>query len=277
MLTPLRSLSLNFEAGKALPRIPELQQLYNRGLELRHGQVVMIAGRSGSQKSGFALWLVDNLDMPALYFSADMSAFTASARVASMRTGLTTEQVEYTMSSQGDLEERERIKDALRGSKIKFSFGSPITLRQVDEELEAYVEYENAFPTLIVFDNLMDFQGAEHDYTAQMEVMSMATELSRNTGSTVILLHHASDKNWEAKSAPWNPPSRDQIKNGLSEKPEVALSVALDPHTSDFRVAIIKQRMGWCDPTANVFDILTAQPELTRFYGMQGLRAPSRT
>jgi KaiC/GvpD/RAD55 family RecA-like ATPase len=277
MLTPLRSLSLNFEAGKALPHIPALERLYRRGLELRHGQVVMIAGRSGSQKSGFALWLVDQLDLPTLYFSADMSAFTASARVASTRTGLTTEQVEQAMSPMGDPDYRRQIHESLKQSKIKFSFGSPITLRQVDEEIEAYVEYENNYPQIIVFDNLMDFQGAENDYAAQMEVMSMVTELSRITGAMVVILHHASDKTWSATSAPWNPPSRDQIKNGLSEKPEVTLSCALDPHTRDFRIAILKQRMGWCDPTANVFDIFEAEPELTRFHEPYGLRSPSRT
>lgn len=276
MLTPLRSLSLNFESGKALPRLPELERLYQRGLELRHGQVVMIAGRSGSQKSGFALWLVNQLDLPTLYFSADMSAFTASARVASMNTGMTTEEVEINMGSNHP-NNRRHIEESLENSKIQFSFGSPITLRQVDEELEAYVEFHNAYPTLIVFDNLMDFMGAEGSYEAQMEVMSTATELSRLTGSTVILLHHATDKGWDARTSPWNPPSREQIKNGLSEKPEVALSVAIDPHTRDFRIAIIKQRMGWCDPTANTFDIFEAEPSLTRFHAAGGVRTPSRT
>jgi hypothetical protein len=276
MLTPLRSLSLNFEAGKPLPRIPELARLYQRGLELRHGQVVMIAGRSGSQKSGFALWLVEQLGLSTLYFSADMSAFTASARVASMRTGLLTNEVEMAMAG-SEPALRKRVEEELLGSQIKFSFGSPITLRQVDEEIEAYVEYANAYPEIIVFDNLMDFEGAENGYEPQMQVMSLATELARMTGSMVIVLHHASDKDWAARDAPWNPPSRDQIKNGLSEKPEICLCVAIDPHTRDFRIAITKQRMGWCDPTANVFDIFTAEPELTRFHAAGGVRSPSRT
>jgi hypothetical protein len=264
VLTPLRSLALNFESGAPLPRIPAIGRLYDRGLEFRQGQVVMIAGRSGSQKSGFALWLVEQWGLPTLYFSADMSAFTASARVASMKSGMTTSEIEQAMALGGV--ERREIEESLADSNITFSFGSPIRWDQVDEELEAYVEYADAFPKIIVFDNLMDFDGAENDYTAQMEVMSMATELSRATGATIILLHHASDKSWDAKAAPFDPPSRDQIKNGLSEKPEVALSVALDSNTMDFRIAIIKQRMGFNDPTARNFDIFKAEPELTRFH-----------
>jgi hypothetical protein len=119
---------------------------------------------------------------------------------------------------------------------------------------------------VIVFDNLMDFEGAESDYTEQMSVMSNVTELARSTGATVILLHHASDKSWEAKADPWAPPSRDQVKGGLSEKPELSLSVALDPTSMEYKVACIKQRMGPCDPTARSYVSLRCEPEKTRFH-----------
>jgi AAA domain len=224
----------------------------------------MIAGRSGTQKSGFAMWWVASMNLPTLYFSADMSPFTASSRIASMTTGDTTEMVELGMAAGG--EHRAGYLEAMKDSRIQFSFGSPITWRQIDEELEAYVELHNAFPEIIVFDNLMDFEGAESDYTEQMAVMSGATEIARSTGATVIILHHASDKSWEAKADPWAPPSRDQVKGGLSEKPELSLSVALDPTSLDYRIAVIKQRMGPCDPTARSYVTLTAEPSVTRFH-----------
>ena len=264
MLNAARALSLNSESGKKLPEVAGLQGLYQNGLTLRHGQVIMIAGRSGSQKSGFALWLCDELGLDTLYFSADMSAFTASSRLASKRAGLTTEEVEAALASKG--EHANAVFEAVRESKIQFSFGSPITWRQVDEELDAYVELHNKFPEIIIFDNLMDFEGAESDYTAQMSVMQSVTELSRDTGATVIIMHHASDKAWEAKTDPWSPPSRDQIKGGLSEKPEVSLSVALDPNTLDFNVAVVKQRMGPQDPSARRWVTLRCEPQLTRFH-----------
>ncbi|MFI5840524.1 AAA family ATPase [Catenuloplanes sp. NPDC051500] len=264
MLTASRSLSLNAEAGKELPRVPAMRGLYERGVRFRHGQVIMIAGRSGSQKSALAMYLAAQMNEPSLYFSGDMSAFDASSRLASMYTGDVADAVSAAMLRGGA--DRQHYLDALKACKIQFSFGSPITWRAVDEELEAYVELHNRFPTSIFFDNLMDFEGAESDYTEQMAVMQNATELARNTGSTVWLMHHASDKSWEAKTDPWNPPSRQEIKGGLSEKPELSLTVALDPNDLSFRVACVKQRSGPCDPSARSYAILWAEPELCRFH-----------
>lgn len=226
----------------------------------------MIVGRSGSQKSGLALWWLEQLGLSYLYFSADMSRFTASARIAGTRAGLSTEEIEQIMGPAGDEGDRAALLEILGGSRGRFSFGSPITWWQVDRELDAYVETEDAFPEIIVFDNLMDFEGAESDYSGQMAVMQSATELSRDTGSNVWLMHHASDKSWDARQDPYNPPSRQEVKGGLSEKPEKSLSVALDPNTLDFKIAVIKDRIGPCDPTARRFITLRCEPELTRFH-----------
>lgn len=264
MLNAARSLSLHAESGRELPRVSAFQKLYDMGCRPRHGEIIMIAGRSGTQKSGLALWWVAEMNLRTLYFSADMSAFTASSRLASMKTGETTEEVEAGMKFGGV--ERQRYLDALQDLKIQFSFGSPITWRGIDEEMEAYVELHNAYPEVVVVDNLMDFEGGESDYTEQMAIFQGLTELARSTGATVIVLHHASDKGWAATSDPWSPPSRDQIKNGLSEKPELTLSVALDPQTLEYRIAVLKQRMGPCDPTGNRYALLRADPAHTRFY-----------
>lgn len=223
----------------------------------------MIAGRSGTQKSGLALFMVDEMNLPTLYLSADMSAFTASTRVACKRMSLTTDEVERRMAEGGAA--RDEVLDALEDSNITFSFGSPITWRGLDEELEAYVELRDAYPEVIVIDNLMDVEGATTDYTVQMEVMSNATELARETAATIIVLHHASDKTWEAKQDPWKPPARSEIKNGLGEKPELCLTVSLDPATMDYRIATVKQRMGPSDMSGNRYATLTAHPDKTQF------------
>ena len=271
-LTAARALSLNAQSSPELPRVPELQALYSMGVRPRVGEVIMIAGRSGTQKSGFALWLVrrwtevaaeQGQEIDALYFSADMSAFQASVRLACSVTGDTTEMVELGMR-----EERLRSEymNALKNLQITFSFGSPITWHSVEAELDAYVELHNRYPSIIVLDNLMDIEGSSADYTAQMEAMQSVSDLSRDTGSTVLVLHHASDKSWDAKADPWKPPSRDQIKGGMSEKPELSLSVALDPQSHLYRVACIKQRMGPSDPTAQNFAVMRAEPSTTRFH-----------
>lgn len=263
LLTPGRALTLHSDSGRLLPEIPALKVLYDYGCQFRHGQVIMIAGRSGSQKSGLAMWLVKEWNLPTLYFSADMSPFTASCRLASSYTGNTTEEIENAMAMGGPA--RQRVLEALSQSQITFSFGSPLSWRQIAEELDAYVELWDAFPEVMVFDNLCDFDGAESDYTEQMAVMQGLTELARETGSTVLIMHHASDKSWDARNDPWSPPSRDQVKGGLSEKPELSLSVALNPNSLEFNVAVIKQRSGPQDPTAKRWRTLRCVPELTRF------------
>lgn len=265
MLNPARALTLNAESGRALPRVEALADLYNMGCKPRHGEVVMVVGRSGTQKSGFALWWTIQMNLPTLYFSADMSAFTAATRVAGMQTGYTTGAIENLMRTDGV--EREKIVGSLQDLNLQFAFGK-ITWEGLDEELAAYVELHNAFPEVIVVDNLMDIEGCSTDYQPQMEAMDSLTALARTTGATVIVLHHASDKTWEAKSDPWAPPSRDQVKNGLAEKPELCLGVALNPRTFEYRIAVLKQRMGPQDPTGQSCALLRCEPERTRFHRM---------
>ena len=268
MLTATRSLTKHVKGNSELPRVPELEPLYKFGAVPRHGEVIMIVGRSGSQKSGFALFWTAKMGLPTLYCSADMSGFTASSRLASIQTGHTTEQIEQGMS---DKRWRKYYLDSIAPMNFQLSFDRPITWRGLEQELDAYVELWDSYPAVIVIDNLMDIEGCESDYSAQMAAMQDVTELARTTGATVMLLHHATDKGWEAKSSPWSPPSRDQVKGGLSEKPELTLSVALDPHTYAFNVAVIKQRMGRSDPSAQTFQTLRCYPELTRFGPYEGV------
>lgn len=241
------------------------RDIYRMGVRPRHGEVIMIAGRSGTQKSGFALYWVAQMGLPTLYFSADMSAFTASSRLACMKEGLTTEELEVAMR---DPQRKREILADLRDLPIIFAFGSPITWRRVEEEIEAYVELWDAYPEVMVFDNLMDFENAESDYSEQMAVMGNVTELARETGTTPFIMHHASDKGWNATVDPYNPPARNEIKNGLAEKAELSLTVALDPMNMDYRVACVKQRMGPSDPTARRFATLRCEPDRTRFHAL---------
>lgn len=222
----------------------------------------MIAGRSGTLKSGFASWLVAEMNLPTLYFSADMSAYTASIRLACSRMRMSTSQVESLFKRP---EGRREILDTLDRLNLSFSYGTPIRWSAVDDELLAYVELHNEYPKVIVFDNLMDIEDTESDYSMQMAAMQSLSDLSRATGATVIILHHASDKSWDAQSDPYGPPSRKEVKGGLSEKPELSLSVGINPHSHLYQIAVIKNRMGPQDPTANLRANFKAIPDQTRF------------
>ncbi|PSL04154.1 AAA domain-containing protein [Haloactinopolyspora alba] len=271
MLNAQRALTRNVQGNAELPRVPELEPLYQHGARPRRGEVIMVAGRSGTQKSGFALFWTAMMGLPTLYMSADMSGFTASARLASIVTGHTTEQIERGMS---DAAARQMYLDAIAPMKFQLCFDSPIRWTGLAQELDAYVELWDSYPAIVVLDNLMDIEGCESSYEAQMAAMAEVTDLARETGSTILILHHATDKGWEAKSSPWTPPSRDQVKGGLSEKPELSLSVALDPTSYAYNIAIIKQRMGRSDPSAQQFCTLRAYPEHTRFGPYKGTFNP---
>lgn len=267
MLDAARSLDLSADTAPELPRVPDLADLYSlgggSGVRPRQGEMVMIAGRSGSQKSGFALWWCSQMNLPTLYFSADMTARQASIRLACSRLERATEEVEEMLAAGG--ERAVEVRKALRPLKITFSFGSPITWGAVESELDAWVEIFGAYPKVIVIDNLMDMQGGEADYQAQMTLMQDLHALSRMTEATVMVLHHASDKTWDATNAPGIPPSRRDIKGGLSEKPELILTLGLDPHNRRLNIACVKQRMGPSDLSGGTWATLEVIPEMTLF------------
>lgn len=265
MYSALSAFRSSASTSPEMPRIPALKALYDKGVRFRQGEVVMIAGRSGTQKSGFAMWLVANWNLPTLYLSADMSSYQASTRLACTLTGMTTDEVEDIWKEGGHA--AAELEQALAGSNVSFQFGE-ITYQGLDNDLAAWVERYNRWPAVVVIDNLMDVEDAQSDYAAQMEVMQMASRLASMTGATVMVLHHASDKSWNATERAYMPPSRAEVKGGLSEKPHLSLSVALDPDLLDYRVACIKQRMGPCDPTGNSYATLRAEPERTRFHAL---------
>jgi hypothetical protein len=262
VLNAARALSMSSASAPELPRVEGLRPLYEWGCKPRKGEVVMIAGRSGMQKSGFALWWVSQMNVPTLYFSADMTMFQASVRLACSQLGMTTEEVEATLAAGGD--RAKQIMETLEQLNMTLVPGA-ITFPKIDASLGAYLEQSNRYPELIVIDNLMDMSGGASDYTEQMNNMQELHELSRATEATLVILHHATDKGWSAQSNPYAPPARSEIKGGMSEKPELVLTVALEPETHFFRIGVVKQRMGRQDATAQNPVVMRAWPEYTQF------------
>lgn len=263
MLTAGRAFWGSSDDGVLLPPVAGLQPLYDWGVQPREGQLIMVAGRSGSQKSGFVLYWVAHMGVPTLYLSGDMAPWEASERLACTLTGWTSEQVRSVVEA-GDPDGV--VSGALAGCDITFSFRQPIMWQSVDEHLEAFVETRNMFPKVIVVDNLMDVDGCEGEYKEQQTAMQSLAALSRDTGCTVIVIHHATDKAPGVDQLPGLPPARSHIKNGLSEKPQLVLTVALSTELGyELRVACVKQRSGKSDPAAQEYIRLLADPERTRY------------
>lgn len=261
LLTAGRAFRESAHSAPELPAVPELDALYRVGARPRCGELIMVAGRSGAQKSGFAMFWVQRMGLKTLYFAGDMTAFEASSRLAAMQAREPAEQIELKIAA-GDTAVYDLL---LQDSRIVFAFGQPITWQSIGDHLDAWVELHSEWPECIVIDNLMDMQDADSDYQAQMQQMQELTALSRDTGCTVIVLHHATEKSPDMDPA--LPPSRRSIKGGLTEKPQLILGVAFVEQVlgSELRVAVLKQRSGRNDSSGRTFARLRAIPEETRF------------
>lgn len=271
MFRAASALKKNAASSPKLPYVAELQPLYKMGYNPHAGELIMVAGRPGAMKSTFVLWLVQRFHLPTLYFSADMSAFQASMKMASYQLQKKVDEVadDMTLGSDGKFVDEEAagaVLERLDTSKIHFSFGTPIRQDVMIEELNAWVDLYNSFPEVIVIDNLMDMEGCEVGYEEQSLAMQSLSNLSRETGATVIVLHHASDKGEQAKRDPFSPPPRSEIKNGLAEKAEQVLTVAIDNRDNSFKVAIVKQRMGYTDASAQNYAAMAVNPDKNIFW-----------
>ena len=266
MLTAARALMKSRQdGGREFPKVDEFYDLYQGGWKPRYGEMSMVSARSGAGKSTFSLFFALKSGLKTLYFSGDMSAFQASVKLAC---AVRHETIETVV---GKLEggERQDILNALP-SNISFTFGE-ITKREVDKAIDAYVELYNEYPELIVVDNLMDIEGCEDDYKAQMAAMQWLHNLSRELNTAVWVMSHATDKGERGKNSPHEPPPRSEIKNGMSEKPETVLTVALNPHTEEMNVAIVKQRLGFQDASARQYVSLKAVPAESRYERKGGI------
>ena len=260
MQTATRALQGTRSSGAPLPRVDALTDLYDSMFRWlpRRGQMMMVAGQPGSQKSGLALWYVECLKVPALYFSMDMAQHTASTRLASILTGASSEKIaEESMNGHGWY-----YAEALEESQISFCFDSSPTLEDMYAEINAYVEVYDRFPHVIVVDNLMDVMAeGEMGHQSDKALLLEFKNLARVTGAAVIVLHHAS----ESSGNPLDPPARKFVINKASQTPEIILTVGFNSDTGEFKVAFVKQRNAPSDPGAENPVSLRADPDRTTF------------
>lgn len=256
MLTSSRSLS---KASKTtpLPQTAALRDLYRSGVLPRAGQLIVIFGQPGSGKSTLMEHYINDMNIPSLYFSADMDAQDAISRLGAMRTGLTVDAVSALISEGG----ADYISDELTSSKIVWCFDSGPTLSDIVEELDAYVELHDSYPRVIVIDNAMNVEAETEDEQGGLKfVFKELHRLAHETGITVFLLHHAREE-----GDPTLPPGRDKLQGKVAQLPEIILGVALDQTKGLLHVAPVKVRSGKSDPTGNTYISLVADPVRARF------------
>lgn len=271
MLKASRSIqrAAHADAGRPLPRVPELNTLYEGDFKLRfrQGQVCMIFGQSGSQKSGFMLFLAQRFGLKTLYFSADMEEHTAMTRLAALVTGDTTETIGQRIRkvAGADMAYAEELDDL----PIHFVYDPNPTLETLYEEIAAYVEMYDAYPEVIVVDNLADMViEGENEFSGQKQMMLELKSLARDTSASVFVLHHASESGGVKEANPLEPAPKSKIMGKVSATPNTILSVALDPSSGSpiFKISVVKQRTGPSDATGRLHYRFRCDPERGRFF-----------
>lgn len=218
----------------------------------------MVAGMPGSQKSGFALWLIAKWRKRTLYFSADQDEHETITRLAGVLTGHSVDAVSRGIKAGAEGYYLEQIDEL----PIQFCFDSAPSLEDIHEELMAYVELYDEWPELIVVDNAINVS-LEHDneWAALRVILDELQAITRQTGSTVMVLHHM------AEGDPGKPQPRKALQGKCAQRPQIILSLAFDEEENCLLVAIVKNRKGKADPRAKgPYTRLQVEPECTRFH-----------
>lgn len=266
---------MDVKSGRPMPEIPQLHDLYHGyfRFNFRGGEVTMIAGQPGAQKSGFALWLVTEWakqGKSALYVSADSAIHTVRARAAAAVTGQKYNSVMSSLSSASGYyaEETENLH-------IEFMFDSNPTFSDIEDRLSAWVEAWDSYPDILVIDNLLDVYapGGENETSSYKGVLLDAKFLARQTEACVIILHHMKEG---AYSPTW-PAPRKGVMGMVSQTPENVFSVAIGEDRKSYIFSVVKHRSGPDDPTAQIVERLSIDMESNRFGKYVDIKAPMVT
>lgn len=261
MLTASRALT---RATRTDPLPVVFPALASADIHLMRGEVTMIAGQPNSGKTMFALALVRafaEAGERVLYFSADSNEQTVTTRLAASLTGHRARDVRDALHAGG----LAYYEDVLADLDIRFDFESNPSLDDIDLTIAAYEELFGAWPTVVVVDNLMNVEGTSGEDSEKhglIAIQKVFKYICRVTNVAFVVLHHCS----ESEGKPYFPPPRKQIQQKVNELPEVQLTVAYNPDTSQFGIAAVKNRHGKADPAAKNPVWLWADMDSGRFW-----------
>lgn len=282
MLTATRSLRRAVHTGRPLPRVDALADLYARGVDFRQSQLWMLTGRPKAGKTFVSQWLVnewakagrrDGEPCPGLYFAMDTTPFTMAVRQAAWATGHPTQTIAKALEGQG----LGFYEDALaeHESDITFVYDKKPELPDIQESIDAYTELWDRYPRWMIFDNLRNLAGGDEGHEAKKFALSELQGLAYRTGASVGVLHHASESGVRDYA---KPPRVDQTEDKVNQYPEMVLSVAMDPDSDRFNLAVAAQRDGGAsDPMADRPVVLRAdlsRVSFTKYVNVQTWQAP---
>lgn len=235
-----------------VPIMHGLKNLAASGVEIRRGELTMVASPPGQGKSSFALAIALSCDGPVLYISADTNSRTQSVRALAMLTGRRQDDVDSALETNRDW----CAAKLRRAGHIRWSFESSPTLDDIEEEVQAFVEMHGESPALLVVDNASDvtLEGNGDEWAVLRELMRSLKWLARHYDTAVLALHHTSE------SFRGNPcPPRSSVQGKVNTVP--ALILTLSSTIGWMAVCPVKNRSGWADPNGERVLMLDWDPE----------------
>src|SRR5690606_28201869 len=120
----------------------------------------------------------------------------------------------------------------------------------IEDEVSAYVELYDRYPDIIIADNLSNvYKTTESEYGGYSDVMQKHLDLTRDTGATVIVLHHMLESGKDNVST--KPAPVSGLDGKVSKLPELILSLAVEENMS--KIATVKDRHTKAHPEADVW------------------------
>lgn len=252
-----------------MPRLDWLQAVYDKGAFPRPGEILMIGGMSGSQKSTLAMYIAksyDDMGLKGMYFTPDMPIDMAISRFAALRTNEKPTEVYDLMH---DPVHSHRYQNALAGSNLAFVREPRPNLQDIWDETHAFVEVHGYYPRFGVFDSLTNIDTGSNagEYSGQEEAIIELDTWARETGALTIVIHHTQNKDQGKPYDVRYPQPIFAIKNQLDARPRLIWTVGFDERNGDFRIAIVKNSHGksWKNAEPEGTAILTAYPEYAQF------------
>lgn len=246
-----------------------MKSVYDAGHELYRGSLIMAAGMPGASKSMFALALTHAMNVPVLYVSADSDAGTQISRLASIITGVNTASVRHHLAQGG--KQADRFIEALKTSKVEWSFDSNPDAFDIEDEVSAWVELRDTFPEVIVIDNLRNvYSGNESEHGGYKATQQALIDITRKTGAMVLTLHHMKEANNRKAT---DPAPRSAIDGMVAQLPAQIFSVARED--DEFRLAVVKDRETPNDPEAGMasWHRIRSDGATSRFFYQRGPQA----